>query len=136
MDKLLDFFHRVREKTAPVLEKMGEIFGVIGGILRKIGRFIFLIRKLLLAIPVVVGALSMAQYAKEHLPAQVGLLIQESGAYTYVIDQSVAITGCLAVTAACLLLMFCSRRTIYPWLISIFSLILPLVLLLTNIFPA
>lgn len=136
MDKVLDFFRRVREKTAPVFEKMSEIFATIGNVLRKIGRFFFLIRKLLLAIPVVVGALYMAQYAKEHLPAQVGLLIQESGAYTYVIDQSVAITGCLAVTAACLLLMFCSRRTIYPWLISIFSLILPLVLLLTNIFPA
>ena len=135
MDKFMSFFRTVRDKTAPVLQKIKEIFAFIGMILRKIGRFFFLIRKPLMAIPVVLGALYLAGYIKERLPAQVGLLIQETGAYTYVIDQDVAITGCLAVTAACLLMMFLSRRTIYPWLISIFSLVLPLLILITNIFP-
>ena len=42
----------------------------------------------------------------------------------------------VAVTALCLLLMMCSRKTIYPWLISLFSLVLPLVLMLGAVFPA
>ena len=42
---------------------------------------------------------------------------------------------CLAVTALCLLMMFISRRTIYPWLISIFSLVLPILLIVTNMLP-
>jgi hypothetical protein len=43
--------------------------------------------------------------------------------------------GPLGVTAACLLLMFCSRRTLYPWLISIMSLLLPMLILLLNNYP-
>ena len=42
----------------------------------------------------------------------------------------------IAAIALCLLMMLISRRTIYPWLISLFSLILPFALLITNIFPA
>ena len=40
------------------------------------------------------------------------------------------------IAGGCLLLMFLSRRVIYPWLISIFTLVLPLLLLLSNIYPA
>ena len=40
------------------------------------------------------------------------------------------------MTALCLLMMFLSRKTIYPWIISIFSLVLPFLLIVTNIFPA
>ena len=123
-------------KAQVVFAKIGKVFSVIGMVFRKIGRFIFLIRKLLLAIPVVLGLFYVVGYVKERLPSQVGLLIQESGAYTYVVEQGTAINFCVVVTAACLLLMFISRRTVYPWLISIFSLILPIMLLLTNIFPA
>ena len=136
MGKKDNVFHRYWDKAQPFLQKTGAVFSAIGRAFRKTGRFIFLIRKLLLAVPVVLGAFYVVQYTKERLPSQVGLLIQESGAYTYVIDQDVAITGCIAVTAACMLMMFLSRRTVYPWLISLFSLVLPLLLLLTNIFPA
>ena len=41
-----------------------------------------------------------------------------------------------ALTAVCLLLMFISKKVLYPWLISIFSLVLPILILITNIFPA
>ena len=40
------------------------------------------------------------------------------------------------IFAACLLLMFLSRRVVYPWLVSIFSLALPLLIYITNVFPA
>jgi len=33
-------------------------------------------------------------------------------------------------------LMVCSRRALYPWLISAFTLILPVLILITNVFPS
>ena len=42
----------------------------------------------------------------------------------------------LVITGVCLVMMFLSRRTIYPWLISIFSLVLPWLIWITNVFPA
>ena len=52
------------------------------------------------------------------------------------VEKGIAVMGPLAVTAACLLLMFLSRRVVYPWLVSIFSLALPLLIYITNVFPA
>jgi len=34
------------------------------------------------------------------------------------------------------LMMWLSRRTIYPWIISIFTLVLPILIWITNVFPA
>lgn len=131
------------ESLKPFFRKVGEVFAVIGAVFAAIGRFfgkvgkvIYWLRKIFLSIPVVVGALHTVQYVQERLPEKVGLLIQESGAYTYVLSRDTAMNGCLAITALCLLMMLISRRTIYPWLISLFSLILPFALLITNIFPA
>ena len=42
----------------------------------------------------------------------------------------------LAAAAACLLLMFCSRKAMYPWAISIFTLALPVLLLVSNVYPS
>ena len=44
--------------------------------------------------------------------------------------------GPLGLTAACLLLMFCSRKAMYPWAISIFTLALPVLLLVSNVYPS
>jgi len=48
----------------------------------------------------------------------------------------VAVMGPLALTALCLVMVFCSKRVVYPWLISIFSLVIPIVIWITNVFPA
>ena len=46
-----------------------------------------------------------------------------------------AIAYTSAITIGCLVLMLFSRKTIYPWLISLFSLLLPVLLIITNTFP-
>ena len=66
---------------------------------------------------------------------QVGINIQASGEYAEMVSKNVAVLGPLAVTAVCLLMVFCSRKVLYPWLISLFSLVLPLLIYITNIFP-
>lgn len=104
-------------------------------VLKAVGKWMYRLRSVILAIPVAVAAVILAIYNQANLPSMVGLDIQASGEYAQVISKGVAVMGPLAVTAVCLLLMFCSRRVVYPWLISVFSLALPLVLYFTNVFP-
>ena len=92
-------------------------------------------RKLIMAIPVAYYALKLALYNVQNLPEQVGIDLQSSGEFARMISKESAVTGPLMVTGICLLLMFLSRKTVYPWLISIFTLILPVVILLTNLYP-
>ena len=99
-------------------------------------KWVYKLRSVLLAIPVAVGAVILAIFNQINLPDVVGINIQASGEYALVVGKSIAVLGPLVVTAACLLMMFCSRRVVYPWLISIFTLVLPILLWITNVFPA
>ena len=135
-DKIMAFFRSVREKAKPFWEKVKYVFSNLGIYLPVIGRFVMRYRKIILAVPVVIGAIYMAVFTSSRLPDYVGIDLQATGEYARLVTRAVAVWGPLAVTAACLLLMFCSKRTLYPWLISLFSLVLPLLVLVTNIFPA
>lgn len=124
------------DKVESVFEKLGESILWVGGNTDVIWHYIKKFKKVILAIPVAIAAIWLALYSGSNLPEYVGINLQASGEYAQIVSRELAVMGPLAVTAACLLLMFCSRRTLYPWLISIFSLVLPLLLLVTNIFPA
>lgn len=124
------------ESKRTVWQTIRHVLQVTKKIAYNIGFWMYRLRKFLMAAPVVYAAIRLAVYSNEHLPEYVGIDLQETGEFAQVITREMAVKGPLAVTAACLLLMFFSRKTLYPWLISIFSLVLPLLLLLTNIFPA
>ena len=102
--------------------------------LRAWWKWVYRLRSVILAIPVAAGAVILALVNQVKLPAQVGINLQANGEYAQMVGKGVAVLGPLAVTAVCLLMMFCSRKVLYPWLISLFSLVLPLVILLTNVF--
>ena len=89
-----------------------------------------------MAVPVAYWALKLASYNRENLPEQVGINLQSSGEFAQMISRDMAVMGPLGLTAACLLLMFCSRKAMYPWAISIFTLVLPILLLISNLYPA
>ena len=89
-----------------------------------------------MAIPVIFVALRLAAYNSEHLPLLVGLDLQSTGEFARTISRQSAVTFPLMITAVCLALMCFSRKTLYPWLISVFSLAIPLLLLVTNSLPA
>ena len=103
---------------------------------RYIGTWAYKLRSVLLSIPVAIAAISLAIRNMAKLPEQVGLNLQANGEYAVMVGRGVAVMGPLAVTAVCLLLMFVSRRVLYPWVISLFTLILPLLIWVTNVFPA
>lgn len=98
--------------------------------------WLFRLRKVFLAIPVVYYALKIARYNAAHLPELVGINLQSNGAFADFISRNTAVMGPLALTAGCLVLMFCSRKALYPWAVSVFSLLLPLVLLFSNLYPS
>lgn len=96
----------------------------------------FRLRAVFLAIPVVFVALRLAAYNSEHLPLLVGLDLQSTGEFARTISRQTAVTMPLFLTGGCLVLTCFSRKTLYPWLISVFSLVVPVLLLLTNMYPA
>ena len=132
----METLKQIWDGVKAVFLKIGKFFDTIAAGVGWVYRLIMRLRKIFITIPVVYFALKLAMYNDENLPAQVGILLQEDGTYAYTVARDMAIMGPLAVTAACLLLMFCSRRTLYPWLISMFSLVLPILVLVTNIFPS
>ena len=123
-----------KKKVSPGWEKTKAVLDATGKIFVKIGKFIFAVRSVLLAAPVVYAALRLAMYAQENLPEQVGINLQSSGEFTQMISRDMAVLGPLGLTVACLLLMFCSRKTVFPWVISIFTLVLPYLIYFSNFF--
>lgn len=124
------------EPQVSTAEKVKVIAAKINSLISFIGTIIFRLRKIVLAVPVVYAALKLALYNREHLPEQVGINLQSSGDFAQMISRDMAVMGPLGLTAACLLLMLCSRKAMYPWAISVFTLVLPLLLLFTNLYPA
>lgn len=100
-----------------------------------VGLWLFRLRKFVLAAPVVYYALRLAAYNAKNLPPQVGLNLQPSGEFALTISRQLAVMGPLGLTAGCLVLMFLSRKAMYPWAVSVFTLTLPLLLLLSNVYP-
>ncbi len=97
-------------------------------------KYAYKVRSLVLSIPVFICAGALAIRNARLLPEYVGINLLASGEYQYLVTRGVAVLTPLALTVLCLLLMLCSRKVLYPWLISVFSLVLPLVILLTNTF--
>lgn len=125
------------------VQKWKEIWGKISFVFRKIEevigvicRCIFKLRKIFMAIPVVYLALKIASANMERLPEAVGLNLQSTGEFALMVTREYAVYGPLGITAFCLLLMFFSRKTVFPWVISIFTLVLPYLIYFTNLYPA
>lgn len=106
--------------------------GIVLGLTVKWG---FKIRSLVLAIPVFICAGALAIRNAGQLPELVGINILASGEYQWFVSRGVAVIVPFGITAVCLLMMLCSKKVLYPWLISLFSLVLPLVVWLTNNLP-
>ena len=117
------------QKTLPVLKNIGTVLALTV-------KWAYKLRSVLLAIPVAVLAVTLALRNMQQLPAQVGINLLQNGEYQWMISRETAAMAPLAVTALCILLMFFTKRVLYPWLISLFTLVLPLVIWITNVFPS
>ncbi len=127
---------QLTEKIQPVLSSVGMFFCKVWDVLSFIGEWIWKLRKVIMAIPVVWLSIYFARLNSNVLPDSVGLNLLVNGEYAKMIPKALAVYGPLAVTGACLLMMMMSKKTLYPWLVCLFTLAFPLLLLLTNVFPA
>ena len=120
------------DKTKWIFGKISFVYKKIEEVISVIYRCIFRLRKIFMAVPVVYLAMQIAQKNMERLPEAVGLNLQSTGEYAVMVTREYAVYGPLGVTAFCLMLMFFSRKTLYPWVISIFTLALPYLIYFTN----
>ena len=134
-EKWNGLFHKEQTADAPVQDECTALEKV-KYVLYQIGLWIYRLRALIMAVPVVAAALKLARVNYELLPDSVGLDLQTTGEYSYIVTKEVAVYGPLAVTALCLLMVLMSRKTVYPWLVSVLSLAIPLIILMINVFPS
>ena len=127
--KFTKLFQKDGQQPAPAWwTQTVKVLRIIGRVFKEIGKWIYRLRGPLMAIPVALAALRLAAWNMARLPEEVGINLLENGQYQYLVSRGMAVMAPLALTGGCLLLMFLSRRTIYPWIISIFSLVLPLLI--------
>lgn len=129
-------WRRFCQWISPFLKKTGAVLKVVGSGLRTCGSYLYRLRGFFLAIPVGIAAAILAVFNMNNLPEQVGIDIQRDGSYLMTVSRELAVFGPVAVTALCIFLMVCSKKITYPWLISVFSLVLPLLIYFTNTYPA
>lgn len=134
------FFHKENKEQqvpeAEVSEKPKGVLAKIWDVIRILCLVLYRLRGILMAIPVILVALRLAAYNAEHLPLLVGINLQTTGEFAKTISRQTAVTFPLFITGGCLVMTFLSRKNLYPWLISIFSLAIPVLLLITNMYPA
>ena len=95
-------------------------------VLKTVGDYIFWCRGILISLPVLAVSIVQAMQNSARLPEQVGINLQVTGEYAKTVSRPTAVLIPLLVTIGCIILTCCSKRTLFPWLISIFSLVLPI----------
>lgn len=134
MEKTAD--NKNTASNGSALQSAAAVYAAVKKVIGIIAMVVFHLRKLIMALPVVYYAFKLANYNRVHLPARVGLFLQTNGEFLRMIDRSAAVTYPLVLTLACLAAMMFTRKAMYSWAISIFTLVLPILLLFSNMYPA
>ncbi len=147
LNTFMDKFYAFIEKVRPIFAAIGRFSMALGHGFYKIGLYMYRLRSLLLAAPVAAVALILAMDNMERLaetievtkitynPEAADALFGFLELGTTTITRDAAVYGPAMITAACLVMMICSKRTLYPFLISVFSLCLPLVIWFFSVYP-
>lgn len=112
-----------------------KVMAKIGKVLKIIGVYIYKLRGLLMVMPVIIAAVVLACYNLNHLGPNVGLNLQIDGGFETVVSRGTAVLVPLGITGVCVALTVISRKPLYPWLISVFSLVLPVLIYVVNVYP-
>lgn len=113
-------------------QKLKAFFAQVWFVLKLTVKWGYQLRSLVLSIPVFVCAAALAIRNAQLLPVYVTAV--SIGQNNYLITRGVAVLVPLALTCICIVLMLCSKKMLYPWLISVLSLVLPWVIWLASTF--
>lgn len=130
--KLKEFFSNLAEKTRPARQKTWKVLCIIGRYIKKTCSFIYRFRAIFLVILTLIAAFILADYCREKLPEQVGIELQSDGSFAKYITRDQAVNCCLWLTVISLVFVLLSKKTLYPWLISLFTFVVPVLILVTN----
>ena len=119
-------------KENEFIQKAGKVYRKVSTIIDKICIWVYRLRKVIMAAPVVYYALKLAKENAGRLPKEVGLNLLSNGEFAYTVSRTVAVQGPLLITAAALALMFISKKAAFPWAVSILTLALPYLIYFTN----
>ena len=135
-DMVTDRWNGLRGKLSAAVNTSGTVYEKVKRVIGILIMVFYRLRKIFLAVPVVYYALKLAGYNMKNLPEQVGINLQADGAFAQTISRELAVMGPLGLTCACLVLMLFARRALPSWAICVFTLALPVLLLVSNIYPA
>ena len=121
-------------KENTFLQKAGKVYRKASQIIDTICKWVYRLRKVIMAAPVVYYALKLARENADRLPKEVGLDLQSTGEFAHTVSRTVAVQGPLLITAVALALMFISKKAVFPWVVSILTLTLPYLIYLTNFY--
>lgn len=121
-------------KENEFIRKAGNVYRKASKVIDAICIWVFRLRKVIMAAPVVYYALKLARENADRLPKEVGLNLQSTGEFAHTVSRTVAVQGPLLITAAALALMFISKKAVFPWVVSILTLVLPYLIYFTNFY--
>lgn len=124
------------KKTQPARKYCADILKEIGWAIKLIWKYVYKLRAVLLAVPVIIGAVILAFINMSKLPESVGINLLADGTFSVMVSRWIAVLIPLGLTGFCVVLTLGARKTLYPWLISLFTLALPLLIYVTNVYPA
>ena len=113
-------------------QKAGKVYRKVSQIIDFLCKWVYRLRKVIMAAPVVYYALKLARENADRLPKEVGLDLQATGEFAHTVSRTVAVQAPLLITAAALALMFLSKKAVFPWVVSILALALPYLIYFTN----
>lgn len=122
-------------KTKPFRLATAKVLQNVWKYIRIIWAYIYRLRTVFLSVPVGIAAVLLALRNLSRLPGSVGIWLLANGEFFLMVPKVLAVVAPVAVTAFCILLVLLSKKILYPWMISVFTLILPALIYYTNIFP-
>ncbi len=105
-------------------------------VIKIIWSYIWKFRAVIISIPVLVYSIILAVQNSARLPDQVGINLLADGTFGMTVSRGNAVLIPVLITFGCILLTCFSKRTLFPWLISVFTLVLPILIWIVNIYPA
>ena len=122
------------KKEKEITQKTGTVYQKVSRVIDEICKWVYRLRKVIMAAPVVIYALKLAGQNAKRLPDIVGLNLQSTGEFALTVPRVVAVQGPLLVTAGALVLMFISKKAAFPWIVSVITLLLPYLIYFTNMY--
>ena len=147
LDRIVEKWNWLKDQVRPVWDVFKRAFSILAIIFRALWKTVFGLRGIILSAPVAAAAIWVAAWGQKKLPevveiTHVAIDLEAENALmgmfvlnTELITRDVALFVPLALTAFCLLMTILSKKTLYPWLISIFTLCLPVVMWFLNTYP-